>query len=140
MKATIPQDPGLTSSATTHASSVTSSANHKHWIGLQCLDGTRLLELIDLPGSTEEKMNALHHWRDSKIGPYHRFWQYVLCKRYYIDIGCLQVTAAFFRFNVRSSRLTDRDTANPGKRIPVSRNKIRGAGPERSPHQRFSTP
>jgi hypothetical protein len=102
MKATIQQGPGLTSSATNHPSRVTSSANHKHWIGLQCLDGKRLLEQIDLPGSTEEKMNALRHWRDDKTGPYHRFWQYALCKRYYIGIGCLQVTACVLSFRVAS--------------------------------------
>ena len=99
MKATIQQGPGLALSATIHPSSrVTSSANHKHWIGLQRLDGKRPLEQIDLPGSTEEKIITLRRWRDSKIGPYHRFWQYALCKRYYIGIGCLQVKAAFSHF------------------------------------------
>lgn len=100
MKATIPENPGLTSSATIHPSRVTSLANHKHWIALQCLDRKRLLELIDLPGSTEEKMTSLRHWRDSKIGPYHRVRQYALCKQYYIGIGCLQVTTCILSLRV----------------------------------------
>jgi hypothetical protein len=100
MKATIPQNPGLALSATIHPSRIKSSANHKHWISLQCLDGKRLFEQIDLPGSTEEKIITLSHWCDDKTRPYHRFQQYALCKRYYIGIGCLQVTACVLSLRV----------------------------------------
>lgn len=45
-------------------------------------------------------MNAVRHWRDSKIGPYHRFRQYASCKQYYIGVGCLQVTTCILSLRV----------------------------------------